>query len=51
MSSEMRHCSWSTPKVARFGTFRELTQQYCDKTLGNGDGFTFMGQPITCRSS
>lgn len=40
---------WVSPKVQKYGTFEEATQ-YCDKSLGGADGFTFMGQAIVCAS-
>lgn len=39
---------WDTPRVRRFGTFVEATQQCTDKDLGSSDGITFQGQPIGC---
>ena len=36
-----------TPQVVVHGTVEEITAG-CNKTLGMSDGFTFMGQAITC---
>jgi hypothetical protein len=41
---------WIAPEVRRFGTFEAATQG-CDKQFGGTDGFTFMGQAITCTAS
>lgn len=40
---------WVSPKVQKYGTFEAATQA-CDKTYGGTDGFTFMGQGISCAS-
>lgn len=41
---------WVTPEVRRYGTFETTTRDGCDKKLGTGDGFTFVGQAIVCAS-
>lgn len=40
---------WVAPEVRKYGDFETSTQQ-CDKRFGGQDGFTFMGQAITCAS-
>jgi len=47
-SSEIR--PYEPPALRVLGTVEEMTQ-YCDKRLGGSDGFTFMGQPVVCRSA
>ena len=43
--------TYEAPALRVLGTVHELTQQFpCDKRLNGSDGFTFMGQPIVCRS-
>lgn len=42
---------YEAPALTVLGKVEDLTQQFvCDKRLGGSDGFTFMGQPIICRS-
>jgi hypothetical protein len=41
---------YEAPALRVLGSVHELTQQGCDKRLNGSDGFTFMGQPIVCRS-
>ena len=41
---------YEPPVITLIGSVHELTQQGCDKRLNGSDGFTFMGQPIVCRS-
>jgi hypothetical protein len=42
---------YEAPAITLIGSVYELTQQFpCDKRLNGSDGFTFMGQPIVCRS-
>jgi hypothetical protein len=41
--------AYEAPALRLLGTVHELTQ-ICDKRLSGSDGFTFMGQPIVCRS-
>jgi hypothetical protein len=41
--------TYEAPEITLIGSVYELTQ-YCDKHLNGSDGFTFMGQPITCVS-
>jgi hypothetical protein len=41
--------TYEAPALRVLGTVQELTQS-CDKRLNGADGFTFMGQPIVCRS-
>jgi hypothetical protein len=41
---------YEAPALRVLGTVHELTQAGCDKALNGSDGFTFMGQPIVCRS-
>jgi hypothetical protein len=41
---------WVSPEIRRFGTFEAATQG-CDKHFGDNDGYTFMGQAITCSGS
>jgi len=43
-------CEYEPPRLVELGAFHELTLQTCDKRLNGSDGFTFMGQPIVCRS-
>jgi hypothetical protein len=40
---------YEPPELVEVGTLHELTL-FCDKRLGDSDGFTFMGQPIACTS-
>ncbi len=40
---------WIAPQIHKYGTFEQKTQ-YCDKTFGGSDGFTFMGSGIVCAS-
>ena len=47
-STEKPH--YEPPTLVRIGTLHELTG-FCDKNLGNSDGFTFMGAPIVCTSA
>jgi hypothetical protein len=47
-SSEIQ--PYESPALRVLGTVEEMTQ-YCDKRLNGSDGFTFMGQPIVCRSA
>jgi hypothetical protein len=42
--------AWEEPKLIVHGDVEKLTQQ-CDKRFNGSDGFTFMGQPIVCRSA
>ena len=42
--------AYEAPALRVLGSVQELTQQGCDKRLNGSDGFTFMGQPIVCRS-
>jgi hypothetical protein len=42
--------AYEAPALVELGALQELTLG-CDKALGNGDGFTFMGQSIVCRSA
>jgi hypothetical protein len=41
---------YESPVLRVLGTVEEMTQA-CDKRLNGSDGFTFMGQPIVCRSA
>jgi hypothetical protein len=41
---------YASPALRVLGTVEEMTQ-VCDKRLNGSDGFTFMGQPIVCRSA
>jgi hypothetical protein len=41
---------YEAPRLTVLGKVEDLTQQGCDKRLNGSDGFTFMGQPIICRS-
>ncbi len=41
---------YESPALRVLGSVHELTQG-CDKRLGGSDGFTFMGQPVVCRSA
>jgi hypothetical protein len=41
---------YEPPAVTVIGTLHELTLG-CDKHLGGTDGFTFMGQAISCASA
>ena len=42
--------AYEAPALHVLGSVADLTQ-YCDKSLGCTDGFTFMGQAIVCRST
>ena len=42
--------AYEAPSLRVLGSVAELTLG-CDKTLNGSDGFTFMGQPIVCRSA
>ena len=41
--------AYEAPAMRVLGSVAELTQG-CDKRLGGSDGFTFMGQSISCSS-
>jgi hypothetical protein len=41
--------TYVAPQLTVHGTVEEITAG-CDKTLGDADGFTFMGQSIVCSS-
>jgi hypothetical protein len=41
---------YQPPTLIELGTLQELTLQFCDKRLNGSDGFTFLGQPVVCRS-
>lgn len=41
---------YEPPTLQVLGSVHELTQ-YCDKTKGHSDGFTFQGDAIVCRST
>jgi hypothetical protein len=42
---------YEAPTITVIGSVHELTlESPCDKRLNGSDGFTFMGQPITCVS-
>lgn len=44
--------AYEAPALVRLGTVHELTLAgFCDKELGQADGFTFMGAPIVCATS
>ena len=49
-SPSQASAGYEPPALAAVGTLHQLTLQGCDKRLGGSDGFTFMGQPIVCRS-
>ena len=40
---------YNTPTLTVHGPVEEITKG-CDKYYGSSDGFTFMGDPITCGS-
>jgi hypothetical protein len=42
--------AYEAPAVRVLGTVQAMTLAGCDKALNGSDGFTFMGQPIVCRS-
>jgi hypothetical protein len=42
--------AYQAPSLRVLGSVAELTQG-CDKQFNGSDGFTFMGQPIVCRSA
>ena len=42
--------AYEAPALRVLGTVQEMTLFGCDKRLNGSDGFTFMGQPIVCRS-
>jgi hypothetical protein len=42
--------AYEAPALVELGALQELTLEWCDKRLNGSDGFTFMGQPIVCRS-
>jgi hypothetical protein len=43
---------YEAPALVVLGALHELTlEDGCDKRLAGSDGFTFMGQPIVCRSA
>jgi hypothetical protein len=50
MQQDTNAGAYEAPALRVLGTVHELTQQGCDKRLNGSDGFTFMGQPIVCRS-
>jgi hypothetical protein len=41
--------AWIRPEVRKYGSFESATL-YCDKRLGEADGFTYVGQAIVCAS-
>jgi hypothetical protein len=49
MTPERDNPTYEAPALRVLGTVHELTQG-CDKRFNGSDGFTFMGQPIVCRS-
>jgi hypothetical protein len=42
--------AYEAPALVELGALHEVTL-VCDKQLGGTDGFTFMGEPIVCRSA
>ena len=50
MDSDTRRGAYEPPAINLIGPVVGLTQ-YCDKTLGSSDGFTFQGNAIVCASS
>jgi hypothetical protein len=48
-TTDARRGGYEPPALRVMGSVAELTL-YCDKKLGGSDGFTFMGQPVTCAS-
>ena len=46
----VQEAPYEAPVLRTLGSVAELTL-YCDKTLNGADGFTFMGQPVVCRST
>ena len=42
--------AYEAPKLHVLGSVAQLTLG-CDKRLGGSDGFTFMGQPVSCSSA
>lgn len=42
---------YEAPALVVLGALHELTLEGCDKRLNGSDGFTFMGEPIVCRSA
>lgn len=43
--------AYEAPTLRVLGSVDALTQGFCDKSLGGSDGFTFMGQAISCSSA
>ena len=43
--------TYESPALVELGTLQDLTLVCTDKKYGSSDGFTFMGQPITCNSA
>jgi hypothetical protein len=45
--------TYESPALVELGTLQELTLSCpsMDKKLGSSDGWTFMGQPVTCNSA
>jgi len=50
MNNSSNSQPYESPALRVLGTVEAMTQ-YCDKRLNGSDGFTFMGQPIVCRSA
>jgi len=50
MDSDTRRGGYEPPAIHLIGPVTEVTQ-YCDKTLGSSDGFTFQGSPVVCAST
>jgi len=51
VNEDIEVAAYQAPSLQVLGAVAELTQQFpCDKKLNGSDGFTFMGQPIVCRS-
>lgn len=48
-SDNVQQTPYEPPVLRTVGSVVELTLN-CDKGLNGSDGFTFMGQPVVCRS-
>lgn len=48
-TNDARRGGYEPPALRVIGSVAELTLG-CDKQLGGSDGFTFMGQSISCTS-
>jgi hypothetical protein len=50
MQQSPEPAAYEAPALRVLGSVQELTQFGCDKRSNGSDGYTYMGQPIVCRS-